>query len=96
MASQADNSHRMWCGGRTHKGEQKPSNPPREKEKEIFKMYDWEEMYDILRDVVGVSEDALDLAFGISGCSEDTACAVLNYYTGWKSFEGFLGEFEED
>ena len=28
--------------------------------------YDWEEMYDILRDVVGVEENALDLAFGIS------------------------------
>ena len=49
---------------------------------------DWEEMYDILRDYVGVNEDALDLAFGIAGCSEDTACAILNYYTGWKTFEG--------
>lgn len=58
--------------------------------------YDWEEMYDILRDVVGVNEDALDLAFGIGGCSEDTACAILNYYTGWKSFEGYLGELGED
>ena len=67
------------------------------KEKEIKKMkYDWEEMYDILRDVVGVDEDALDLAFGISGCNEETACAILNYYTGWKSFEGYLGELDEE
>ena len=58
--------------------------------------YDWEEMYDILRDVVGVEEGALDLAFGISGCNEETACAILNYYTGWKTFEGFLGEFDEE
>ena len=69
----------------------------RKKKKGSKKMkYDWEEMYDILRDVVGVEEDALDLAFGISGCNEETACAILNYYTGWKSFEGFLGEFEDD
>lgn len=58
--------------------------------------YDWEEMYDILRDVVGVEENALDLAFGISGCNEETACAILNYYTGWKSFEGYLGELDEE
>jgi len=57
---------------------------------------DWEEMYDTLRDVVGVPEEALDLAFGISGCNEETACAILNYYTGWKSFEGYFGEFNED
>ena len=70
---------------------------PEDKRKEVKKMkYDWEEMYDILRDVVGVDENALDLAFGIGGCSEDTACAILNYYTGWKTFEGYLGEFEED
>lgn len=55
-------------------------------------MYTWEEMYDMLRDFVGVPEEALDLAFGIAGCSEDTACAILNYYTGWKSFEGYLGD----
>lgn len=60
-------------------------------------MYDWEEMYDILRDIVGVSEEALELAFGIKGCSEETACAILNYYTGWKTFEGYLGDdLEED
>lgn len=57
---------------------------------------DWEEMYDILRDVVNVNEDALDLAFAIGGCNEETACAILNYYTGWKSFKGYLGEFEEE
>lgn len=50
----------------------------------------WEEMYDVLRDVVGVSEEALELAFGIKGCSEETACAILNYRTGWKTFEGYL------
>lgn len=56
---------------------------------------DWEEMYDTLRDVVGVPEEALDLAFGVAGCNENTACAILNYYTGWKTFEGYLA-WEED
>ena len=41
-------------------------------------------------------EEALDLAFGISGCSEDTACLILNYYTGWKTFEGYFGEFDDE
>ena len=72
-------------------------NKGTKKEKEITKMkYDWEEMYDMLRDYVGVPEEALDLALGISGCNEETACAILNYYTGWKSFEGYLGEFEDE
>ena len=57
---------------------------------------DWEEMYDLLRDVLCIDENAHDLAFAIGGCNEETACAILNYYTGWKSFEGWLGDLEED
>lgn len=57
---------------------------------------DWEEMYDLLRDALGIDENTLDLAFAIGGCNEETACAILNYYTGWKSFEGWLGDLEED
>ena len=56
----------------------------------------WEEMYDILVDYVGVTENALDLAFAIGGCNEETAERILFYYTGWKTFEGFLGDLEED
>lgn len=56
----------------------------------------WEEMYDVLNEVVGVTENALDLAFAVGGCNEETAERILFYYTGWKSFEGFLGELEED
>lgn len=59
-------------------------------------MYNWEEMYDILLEVVGVSEEALDLAFGVGGCNEETAERILFYKTGWRSFEGYLGELEED
>ena len=57
---------------------------------------DWEEMYDILRDVLDVSEEALGIACAVGGCNEETMERVLFYLTGWKSFEGFLGELEED
>ena len=57
-------------------------------------MYTWEDMYDILSNNVGVSTESLDLAFGIAGYNEETACAILYYYTGWKSFEGYLEELE--
>lgn len=52
-------------------------------------------MYDILRDYCWDNEEALDLAFAIGGRNEETACAILYYYTGWHSFEGFLAELED-
>lgn len=55
----------------------------------------FEEMYDFLRDVVGVSDEALDLAFSLNGCNEDTACNILFYFTGWKNFEGYIEEISE-
>ena len=59
-------------------------------------MMNWEEMYDILRDVVGVSTEALDLVFSINGCNEKTAEDVLYYYTSWRDFEAFLEEANEE
>lgn len=56
----------------------------------------WEEMYDVLNEVVGVTENALDLAFAIGGCNEEIAERILFYYTGWRTFEGFLGDLEEN
>ena len=56
----------------------------------------FEEMYDLLRDGLDVSEEALDLAFAIGGCNEETAERILFYYTGWQSFEGWLDEIGED
>lgn len=55
----------------------------------------FDEMYDILRDMVGVEENALDLAFAVGGCNEETAERILFYYTGWRSFGGFLDELED-
>lgn len=54
------------------------------------------EMYNLLADIVGVSEDALNLAFAISGYSKETAEKILYYYTGWHSFSGWLSELEEE
>lgn len=56
----------------------------------------YEEMYDLLADVLYVDKDALDLAFAIGGCNEETAERILFYYTGFRSFNGWLEEFEEE
>lgn len=53
-------------------------------------------MYNLLADVLGIDEDALGLAFAIGGCNTETAERILFYYTGWKSFEGWLGELNEE
>lgn len=66
----------------------------RKTEKERKKMT-FDEMYDILRDYVGVTEQALDLAFAVGGCNEETAERILFYFTGWRSFGGFLDEIED-
>ena len=50
----------------------------------------FEKMYDVLLLDVGVSQEALDLVFSLNGCNEKTACAILNYYTNWDSFEDYL------
>jgi hypothetical protein len=56
------------------------------------KKMEWNEMYEVLAEVVGVGEEALGVACAIGGCNEETMERVLFYYTGWKSFEGYLGE----
>lgn len=55
-------------------------------------MNDFNEYYDFLAEDVGVPTEALDLAFSLSGCTKETAEAILNYYTGWRSFEGYMKE----
>lgn len=58
--------------------------------------YSWEEMYEMLADYVGVSDEALQVACAVSGCNEETMERVLFYFTGWRSFEGYLGELDEN
>lgn len=43
---------------------------------------EWNEMYDVLAEVVGVGEEALGVACAIGGCNEETMERVLFYYTG--------------
>lgn len=55
---------------------------------------EWQEMYDYLADCLGINTEALDLAFAVGGCNTETAERILFYYTGWKTFEGWLGQFD--
>jgi hypothetical protein len=57
---------------------------------------DWQEMYDLLHDVLNINEEALDLAFAIGGCNEETAERILFYYTGWQTFEGWLDNEKDE
>jgi len=54
-----------------------------------------EEMYDYLIDVVGVSEDAVNLVVNINGFNETTMKDILYAETGYTSFEQFKEEFDE-
>lgn len=56
----------------------------------------FEEMYNFLEDVVGVDGEALDLAFSLNGCNEETAEDILFYYTGWHSFSGYMDDIGFD
>lgn len=47
------------------------------------------EQYDFLNEVIGISTEALDLAYGIGGCSEETTNAILRYCTGYNDIEQY-------
>ena len=53
-------------------------------------------MFDILEEYLCISEEALNLAIAVGGYNEETAQRILCSYTGWSSFEGFLGELCEE
>lgn len=53
------------------------------------------EQYDFLHEVIGVHEDALDLAYAIGGRTEETTNNILHYYTGYNSIEQYI-ECEEE
>ena len=64
----------------------------------MTKTMELDEMYDFLNEVVGIDKDALDIAFGIKGYNKETACDILYYKTGYRSFEQYRDEcvFEFD
>lgn len=56
----------------------------------------FDELYDTLNTTLDISKEALDLAFSLCGCSEETAKLILHYYTGYDDFSEFLRELEEN
>lgn len=56
----------------------------------------WEEMYDCLCANLDVTQEALDLAFAVGGCNQETAERILFYYTGVRTFKDYLGETDEE
>lgn len=57
---------------------------------------EWQEMYDLLLEYDVVTEGELGIACAIGGCNEETMERVLFYKTGWRSFEGWMCEMEEE
>ena len=55
-------------------------------------MINFETAYNFLAEYFADSTEALDLAFAVGGRTIETAEAILYYYTGWHSFEGYLAE----
>ena len=59
------------------------------------RVFDFDTTYDYLHDYVGVSEEALDLAFSLNGENEKTASDILFYYTGWRDFDAHAKDMQE-
>lgn len=51
-----------------------------------------EQMWSYLEEVVGVSEETLQVVTDINGYSEETMCDILYAVTGYRSFD----QFEEE
>ena len=56
------------------------------------KNMDKEQMWSYLEEVVGVSEETLQVVTNINGYSEETMCDILYAVTGYRSFD----QFEEE
>lgn len=59
------------------------------------RVFNFNDTYDYLRDLVGVSEEALDLAFSLNGQNIETAKDILFYYTGWYDFDAYSKDLQE-
>ena len=50
------------------------------------------DLYDFLSNEVGITVDALDLAFGLNGFNRETAKNILEWYTGYNDFDSFYND----
>lgn len=55
-----------------------------------------DEMYDFLSEVVGISKEALDLAFGLDGYNFQTAENILYWATGYNDFDAYKTDTAEN
>ena len=51
-----------------------------------------EQMWEILEEQIGVSQETLDVVTSINGYSEETMCDILYAVTGYRDFE----QYEEE
>lgn len=58
----------------------------------------WEQMWDILLEEFGVSEETLRIVTDINGCSEETMEDILYTVSGYRSFDqaGYYDELEDE
>lgn len=52
-------------------------------------MFDFDKYYDFLNKYICEDTTALDLAFSLNGCNEETASNILFYFTGCTNFEQY-------
>ena len=57
-------------------------------------MYTRDEMYDILRDYLLLPDESLELAIAIGGFNTETLERILFYYTGYRTFDGYMEEVD--
>ena len=57
-------------------------------------MFDFDKYYDFLNEYVCGDAVALDLAFSLNGCNEETASDILFYFTGYTDFEQYAEDNE--
>ena len=56
-----------------------------------------EYLEDVLLNLVGVNEEALDLAIGLLGANEETYTSILYHYTAYRDFETYMeSEWDEE
>ena len=55
-----------------------------------------EERYEFLTEVIGVSEDAMNMLIGINGDKKETYDDALFYYTGERDIDDAIDEYNAE